>query len=132
MKKTILLFDGVCNLCNNWVQFVINRNKSRSIVFSSLQSDSGQELLKAHNLAHEDFDSLVVFHKGKVYKKSKGVFILVSKLDFPWPILGVFRIIPTFISNKVYDLIARNRYNLFGKKDQCMLPDESTKDRFLK
>jgi len=132
MDKTILLFDGVCNLCNAWVQFVIKRNKSRSVAFASLQSDAGQNLLKGHNLPHEDFDSLVVFHKGKVYKKSQAVFILVKQLNFPWPLLGVFRIIPTFISNKVYDMIARNRYKLFGKQEQCMLPNESTKDRFLK
>jgi len=97
-NKTILLFDGVCNLCNRWVQFVLGRNKSRNIIFGSLQSDSGQQLLKSHHLPHEEFDSLIVFHQGKVYKKSQGVFILVKQLDFPWPVFGVFKIIPRVLS----------------------------------
>ena len=131
MDKTILLFDGVCNLCNGWVQFVLKRNKAESIIFGSLQSDGGQKLLKSHHLPHEQFDSLIVFHKGKIYKKSQAVFILVGQLDFPWPVLGIFKIIPSFISDKIYDLIARNRYKVFGKKDQCMIPTEDVKDRFL-
>ncbi|RLA62198.1 MAG: thiol-disulfide oxidoreductase [Epsilonproteobacteria bacterium] len=130
-NKIILLFDGICNLCNRWVQFILRRNKSRSIIFASLQSSSGQKLLKDHHLPQQDFDSLIVFFQGKVYKKSQAVFILVKQLDFPWSLLGVFKIIPKILSDKVYDLIAQSRYKIFGKKDECMVPDESLKDRFL-
>lgn len=131
MDKTILLFDGVCNLCNAWVQFILGRNKSKSIVFGSLQSDSGQKLLKENHLPHTEFDSLIVLSQGKVYKKSQAVFILVKQLDFPWPVFSIFRIIPRPISDWVYDRIAASRYKIFGKRDQCMIPQENVKDRFL-
>jgi len=131
MDKTILLFDGICNLCNGWVQFVLKRNKSESIIFGSLQSVSGQELLKTHNLSQTQFDTLIVINQGKVYKKSQAVFILIKQLDFPWPVFAVFKIIPRFLSDKIYDLVARYRYNIFGKMDQCMIPKENVKDRFL-
>lgn len=130
-NNTILLFDGVCNLCNSWVQFILPRNKSQSIIFGSLQSESGQKLLKENRLPHKEFDTLIVIDQGKVYKKSQAVFFLIKQLDFPWPLFSIFRIIPRCISDRVYDLIARSRYKVFGKLDQCMIPDENVKDRFL-
>ena len=85
--KTILLFDGVCNLCNYWVQFVLKRNKSRNIIFGSLQSQSGQALLKAAKLPHDKFDSIIVIKKGIYYTKSNAVFKIIKLLELKSRIL---------------------------------------------
>lgn len=130
-NKIILLFDGVCNLCNGFVQFILKRNKKRNIYFGALQSESGQRLLKEKGLPCDKFETLIVISKGTILKRSQAFFFLCSQLDFPWPLMGIFRIIPKFISDFVYDRIAKSRYLVFGKKDVCMMPTEAIKDRFI-
>lgn len=130
-NKIILLFDGVCNLCNGFVQFILKRNKKRNIYFGALQSESGQRLLKEKGLPCDKFETLIVISNGMVLKRSQAVFLICNQLDFPWPLIGIFRIIPKFISDFVYDRIAKSRYSVFGKKDVCIMPTEDIKDRFI-
>ncbi len=130
-NKIILLFDGVCNLCNGFVQFILKRNKKRNIYFGALQSESGQRLLKEKGLPFDKFETLIVISKGTILKRSQAFFFLCRQLDFPWPLMGIFRIIPKCISDFVYDRIAKSRYSLFGKKDVCLMPTEDIKGRFI-
>ncbi len=130
-NKSLLLFDGVCNLCNSSVQFILLRDKKDRFRFASLQSDYGQNLLREHNLPTETFNSLVLVENGKVFKKSTAALRIASKLKGLWPLLFAFIIIPPFIRNFVYDIIAKNRYRWFGKKEECMLPRPEWKQKFL-
>ena len=130
-NKSLLLFDGVCNLCNSSVQFILLRDKKDRFRFASLQSDYGQNLLREHNLPTETFNSLVLVENDKVYKKSTAALRIARKLKGLWPLLFAFIIIPPFIRNFVYDIIAKNRYRWFGKKEECMLPRPEWKQKFL-
>ncbi len=130
-NKSLLLFDGVCNLCNSSVQFILLRDKKDRFRFASLQSDYGQNLLREHNLPTETFNSLVLVENGKVYKKSTAALRIARKLKGLWPLLFAFIIIPPFIRNFVYDIIAKNRYRWFGKKEECMLPRPEWKQKFM-
>ncbi len=130
--KPILLFDGVCNFCNSSVNFIIDNNSKKDILFSSLQSETGQLLLKKFGLPLESFSSLVLVEGDKYYTESAAALKVASHLDGIWNKLALFRIIPPFIRDGVYKIIAKNRYKWFGKQDQCRLPSKETKERFLK
>ena len=131
MTGKIILFDGVCNLCNSSVNFIIDHDKDDVFKFASLQSESGQELLKMNNLKTENFDSIIFSDNGRIYTQSTAVLRIVK--DFPglWKILYAFIIVPPFIRNFLYDLIANNRYKWFGKKDSCRIPTPELKSKFL-
>ena len=127
----MILFDGVCNLCNGAVQFVIKRDKKKYFSFASLQSGEGQKLSGQYDLPLNDFNSFILIENGKAYTRSTGALRVIKKLKGLWPLLYGFMIIPKFIRNAVYDWIARNRYKWFGKKDECMIPTPELKARFL-
>jgi predicted DCC family thiol-disulfide oxidoreductase YuxK len=129
--KTIIFFDGVCNFCNGSINFVIKRDKKNKFLFAPLQSEAGKEFLTRHQLSVTDFDSVIVFSEGKVFKKSSAALQIAGKLNFPWPFLSALRIFPAFVRDFFYDFIARNRYRFFGKKDACMIPTPQTKVKFL-
>ena len=127
----MILFDGVCNLCNGAVQFVIKRDKKKYFSFASLQSGEGQKLSVQYGLPVNDFNSFILVENGKAYTRSTGALRVIKKLKGLWPLLYGFMIVPGFIRNAVYDWIARNRYKWFGKKDECMIPTPELKARFL-
>lgn len=131
MTEKIILFDGVCNLCNSSVNFIIDHDKNDVFKFASLQSDAGQELLKKFDLSTKDFDSIIFVDNGKFYTKSSAVLRIVK--DFPglWKLLYASIIIPPFIRNFIYEIIANNRYKWFGKKDSCRIPTPELKSKFL-
>jgi predicted DCC family thiol-disulfide oxidoreductase YuxK len=129
--KTIIFFDGVCGFCNGAVNFIITRDKKDKFLFAALQSEAGKEFLTTHQLSASDFDSVVVFRGGKVFKKSAAAFQVTGQMGFPWSILSVFKIFPAFFSDFFYDFIARNRYRFFGKKDACMIPTPEIRAKFL-
>ncbi|MEO1054157.1 MAG: thiol-disulfide oxidoreductase DCC family protein [Bacteroidota bacterium] len=131
MKNDVILFDGVCNLCNSSVNFVIDRDKGRYFKFAALQSEAGQELLSSLGQPTENFDSIVLVSNGKIYKKSRAALEVARKLRGLWPLLYVFMIVPWFIRNPIYDLIAKNRYRWFGKSNECRMPTPELKQRFL-
>ncbi|MCO6565536.1 MAG: thiol-disulfide oxidoreductase DCC family protein [Apibacter sp.] len=132
MKTYIVLFDGICNLCNSTVQFIIKRDKNNVFKFSSLQSEFGQNFLKERNLSFTDFNSIILYEPGVAYyTKSTAILKIVQKLGFPYKILSVFLLIPSPIRDSIYSLLSKNRYHLFGKKDSCMVPTPENKKKFI-
>lgn len=130
-KENIVLFDGVCNLCDGLVQFLIKRDRKLSMKFASLQSEIGASILQQHNLPLENFESFVYIRKGKLFQKSSaGLWVLFDIGGF-WRLLFIFYIIPWFIRDWVYLLVSKNRYRIWGKKESCMMPDPKFKARFL-
>jgi predicted DCC family thiol-disulfide oxidoreductase YuxK len=129
MDKIIVLFDGVCNFCNAWVQLIIRYDKKDRFRFASLQSEVGQELLKKSGV--DAPESVVVIENGKYYFHSSAALRISRHLDGFWKLMIVFYILPKFIRDRAYNILARNRYKWFGKRDTCMVPDEKIKSRFL-
>jgi predicted DCC family thiol-disulfide oxidoreductase YuxK len=126
----IILFDGVCNLCNSSVKFIIKRDSDGQFKFASLQSETGQTLLRMHGL-NKDLSSFVLLEDDKVYLKSSAALHVCRKLDSAWPILSLFRFLPPFIRDFLYDFVAKNRYKWFGKEESCLVPSPEWKQRFL-
>jgi predicted DCC family thiol-disulfide oxidoreductase YuxK len=127
----VILFDGVCNLCNGFVQFVLKRDKNKTFQFASLQSNYGTELSKYFNFPVCLPETIVLFDGKNILTESDAVLKITSSLNGIWKTTIILYIIPRLIRNWLYRLIARNRYRIFGKRDQCMVPDENIKDRFL-
>lgn len=126
----IILFDGVCHFCDRSVQFIIKRDRAGFYKFASLQSDIGQELLVDHRVLI-DIDSFILIKNNKVYTKSTAALHVTRHLDGPWKALFPFIIIPRPIRDFFYNIIAKNRYKWFGKKDSCTLPSPDIRERFL-
>jgi predicted DCC family thiol-disulfide oxidoreductase YuxK len=126
-----ILFDGVCNFCNASINFIIDRDSKSIFKFAALQSEIGQELLKKFGLKTSDFDSIVAIEGDKVYQKSDAALEIARRMDGIWKIFYVFKILPAFLRNPVYDLVARNRYRFFGRTDACRIPTPELKARFL-
>ena len=128
---SIILFDGVCNVCNGAVQFIIKRDKKNHFRFASLQSAEGRKLLAQYELPVNDFNSFVLIENGRVYTRSTGALKVIKKLSGLWPLLYGFIIVPKFIRGSIYNLVATNRYKWFGKKDSCMIPTPEIMAKFL-
>ncbi|WP_413362890.1 thiol-disulfide oxidoreductase DCC family protein [Lysinibacillus sp. 3P01SB] len=124
----IILFDGICNFCDASVQFIMKRDNG-AFKFASLQSDIGQELVTRHKL--QGIDSLVLIEEDKAYTKSTAALRIAKRLKGLWSVLYIGIIIPKPLRDPLYDLFAKNRYRLFGKKDACMLPTKEERARFL-
>lgn len=130
--RPVLLFDGVCNLCNNSVNFILDRDKKERFFFASLQSDYADHMLSEFGEDAQKLDSVVLIYQGKIYRKSRAVLRAAKLIGRGWQLLYfIFIIIPPFIANPVYDFIARNRYRWFGKRDSCRMPTPDIKARFL-
>ncbi|MRT15855.1 thiol-disulfide oxidoreductase DCC family protein [Vitellibacter sp. q18] len=127
----IILFDGVCNLCNGTVIFIIKRDKKKVFKFAALQSEIGQELTSKFNIDTLKVDSIILLDGEKHYKKSSAALRIAKQLSGAYPLLFGFVVVPKFIRNAVYDYIAKNRYKWFGKKESCMIPTAELKSRFL-
>ncbi|MDH7462413.1 thiol-disulfide oxidoreductase DCC family protein [Chitinophagaceae bacterium 26-R-25] len=128
--KPVILFDGVCNLCNSSVQFVIKRDKQNRFQFASLQSEFGQRILSQHSLSSSDFNSFLLFENDKLFTKSTGALKVLSQLH-NWRWATIFLLVPKFIRDAVYNFIARNRYRWFGKREACWVPTPALKAKFL-
>jgi len=131
-SDSILLFDGVCNLCNRSVQFIIRIDKKERIRFAPVQSIPGQSLLKKYSVDPTVIDSVVYLSGEKVFLKSTAVLRILKDIGGGWKILYAFIIIPEFIRDFFYDLIAKSRYRIFGRRDSCMVPSDDINRRFLK
>lgn len=129
--KSLILFDGICNLCNSSVQFIIKRDKKNHFLFSSLQSDAGQQILLQNNRENLDYESILLIEGDKTYDKSTAILRISRKLSGGYPLLYGLIIVPKFIRDFVYTTIAKNRYKWFGRKDACMVPTDDLKIRFL-
>jgi predicted DCC family thiol-disulfide oxidoreductase YuxK len=130
-EKSILLFDGVCNLCNGSVQFVIKRDPKGKFLYAPLQSEVGQALLEKYGLPIETMNSVVLVENGNVFTKSDAPLQVSRSLGGFWPLASMFTLVPKFIRDRIYDWIARNRYRWFGKREACMIPTPDLKQRFL-
>ena len=130
--KKIVLFDGVCNLCNSSVQFIIKHDKKDSFRFVSLQSELGLEILNHIGVDVTKKDSIILYEPGKAYYiKAQAAFKIAQELSGIYRLLGLFSSFPQFITNTFYDYIAKNRYKWYGKKESCMLPTAELKYKFL-
>jgi predicted DCC family thiol-disulfide oxidoreductase YuxK len=129
--KSIIFFDGVCNLCNGAVLFVIRHDKSARFTFVSLQSTFGQENLKQFGLSSGQLNTIVLLSKGRIFTKSSAALEIAKELDGLWPAFYFFKIVPGFVRNFFYDFVAQNRYRWFGKQDACMIPTPELKARFI-
>jgi predicted DCC family thiol-disulfide oxidoreductase YuxK len=127
----VILFDGVCNLCNGAVQYVIRHDPDAFFRFASLQGEAGQKLLKQYDLPTNNFTSFVLVQNGKVYLRSTAALTVAKQLKGLSKLLYGFIIVPAFIRNAVYNFIAKHRYKWFGEKDHCMIPTPALQSRFL-
>jgi len=127
----VILFDGVCRLCNAWVRFILRFDRRRRFRLCSMQSGSGQQILRRLGLPTRDFQSLVYLEEGVVHQRSEAILRILAQLPPPWPLLCLFRLVPAFIRDGFYDRVARHRYRIFGRYDHCPLPDAGNRDRFL-
>lgn len=130
-ERPIIFFDGVCNFCNGTVNFIIRHDKKEQFLFATLQSDKAKELLMGFAKNGALPESVILFHKGVIYEKSDAVLHIIRLLGGFWSLLLAGYALPRFLRNSIYDVIARNRYNWFGKRDACMVPSPSVKKRFL-
>jgi len=126
-----ILFDGVCNLCSNGVQFVIARDPEAYFRFAALQSEAGKGLCREHGIDPEALGSVVLIEAGSAYQKSGGALRIARRLAWPWPLFSLLLILPWFLRDLGYKLIARSRYRLFGKKEACWIPTPELRQRFL-
>ncbi len=127
----VILFDGVCNLCNASVQYVIKHDRKKLFRFASLQSSFGQKVLEQNNLPADLFNSFILFENNIIYNRSTAALMVAKRLSGFMKLLYGFIIIPKFIRDAVYNFIARNRYKWFGKKEACWLPTPELKNLFI-
>jgi len=127
----IVLFDGVCNLCSGFVQFILPRDDEGKYRFASLQSDVGRALLAEHDLPRDELDSVVLIEGGESYVKSAAILRIATGLGGVYRFLSPFRYLPRSVRDRLYDFVADHRYRWFGKKDRCMMPSEDVQSRFL-
>ncbi|MGV3503323.1 MAG: thiol-disulfide oxidoreductase DCC family protein [Adhaeribacter sp.] len=130
-QPAIILFDGVCNLCNGFVQFVIRQDHAQRFRFASLQSDKARELLQGQPGAGHSLDSVVLIENGRHYRQSTAALRILRHLSGGWPLLYGLVVVPAFVRDRVYAWVAGNRYRWFGQRDACMLPTPELKARFL-
>ncbi|MCX6274011.1 MAG: thiol-disulfide oxidoreductase DCC family protein [Bacteroidetes bacterium] len=131
LNNSIIFFDGVCNLCNGFVQFVIRRDKSAKFKFASLQSAAAANMLKPFDFPLDELKTIVLVQDGKIFLRSRAVLRIASQLGGAWKLAAMLYIFPSFFSDAVYNLISKYRYKLFGKKDSCMIPTPELKSRFV-
>ena len=127
----IVLYDGVCGLCDRSVQLVLRNDRRGRFRFAALQSEAGRALLQKFGLPPEALDSVVLVEGGRAWRKSRAALRIARRMDAPWPLLWPLIIVPRPVADFVYGLIAKNRYRIFGKLDACMIPPPEVRARFL-
>ncbi len=131
INEPVILFDGICNYCNSMVNFVIKRDKKASLKFTPLQSNVAQQLLAGNHFLITDLSSFVFIEKDIIFTSSTAALRVCKYLNGLWPLMYGFIIVPKFIRDGIYNLISKNRYKWFGKKEKCMIPSPEIKERFL-
>ncbi|MEW5927897.1 MAG: thiol-disulfide oxidoreductase DCC family protein [Gemmatimonadota bacterium] len=130
-KGAVVLFDGVCNLCNGSVQFIVRHDPAGRFRFASLQSEAGQALLRRHGLDPTDLFSVILVEGGRAYARSDAALRIARGLTGPWRAAGALRAVPRPLRDAAYGWVARNRYRWFGKQEACMIPTPELRARFL-
>ncbi|MCU1382246.1 MAG: thiol-disulfide oxidoreductase [Acidobacteria bacterium] len=131
MAHQVILFDGVCNLCNGFVQFVIARDPDACFQFGALQSAGARAVLGRHDAPDPIPDTILLVADGTVYTGSSAVLRIARRLTFPWPLAFAFVVVPRPVRDWVYRIVARHRYRWFGRRDHCMVPTAGIRARFL-
>ena len=127
----IIIFDGICNLCNATVLFLINRDKKNIFKFVSMQSDIAKQIFKEYNINFKNLDTIIFIEKNDFYIKSDAIIRIFKKLNYPWKVFYFLKFLPKFIRDRIYDIVANNRYNWFGRRNTCMIPSNETKSKFI-
>ncbi len=130
-NQSYIFFDGVCNLCNGFVQFVITRDKQEKFKFSSLQSQAAEKMLKPFDFPLDELKTIILLQDGKIYLRSRAVLRIASQLGGSWKLSALLYVFPSFLSDAVYNLVSKYRYKLFGKRDSCMIPSPELKSRLI-
>lgn len=130
-NNALVLFDGICNFCSRSVLFIIRRDPAGYFRFAALQTDSGRLTVERYDLNMIRTDTITLIENDRVFYRSDAALRISRRLAGAWKLIYVLIIIPPFIRNFIYDIVARNRYRWFGKRDTCFIPDESIKSRFL-
>jgi len=129
-QKSVIFFDGVCNLCNASVQFAIEHDKHDIFKFTALQGNYAKAILPKFNIDLERINSIILVENDRLYTKSSAALRIAKKLNGFWPMLYAFMIIPKFIRDWFYDIIAKNRYKWWGKQESCWVPTPELKEKF--
>ena len=127
----LVLFDGVCNFCNFWIQFALKRDKIGKLRFGSLQGETAHQVLPHYNIDPTILTSVIFIENGIVYRESTAALKVCRHLDGGWKLLYALIIIPAFIRDGIYKWIGKNRYKWFGKQESCMLPTPAQRKRFV-
>ncbi len=130
-KRILVFFDGVCHLCQGTVQFILKRDRHQRFAFAPLQGETAKQYLSFPSEALAMPESVIVWHEGKTRERAAAIFYILQNLSWPWSWLSVFRFVPTFVSDPLYRLVARNRYRWFGRSESCMMPRTEWKQQFL-
>lgn len=125
-NKTIILFDGECAMCNNYILFVAKNDSDDNFRFLSIQNKKIIELKKTYDIQEDNISSICIIKNNEIKSKSKAVLKIISMLKFPYNLLTVFYVIPGFLRDIIYDLVAKNRYRIFGKVDECSIVKKHT------
>ncbi|UCE93245.1 MAG: DUF393 domain-containing protein [Flavobacteriaceae bacterium] len=131
-RNPVIFFDGICNLCNRSVKFILKNESKPHYIFASLQSDAAKNILLHYNIKNIEPDSILLLTNDKVYEKSEAVLEICKNLNRPWNMFTVFKYLPISFRDAIYQLVARYRYRWFGKKDSCTMELNEYKDRFLR
>lgn len=131
MEQPVVLFDGICNFCNFWVQFVIRRDKKAKLKFAVLQSETAKSILPIYSIDSDMLTSVILIEDGKAFLQSTAALRICKYLDGGWKLMYVLIIIPSFLRNAIYNWISKNRYKWFGKKEECWIPTPDLRERFL-
>lgn len=129
--KSIVFFDGVCNLCNASIDFIIKRDRHNEFLVGALQDGFSKEILSKHQVKADYLDSLVLLENGEIFYKSTAALKIAKKLSGIWPVFYSFIILPTWLRDPVYDFIGKNRYRWFGQKNTCRIASPAEKAKFL-
>lgn len=129
-NKSIVLFDGECNFCNSSVNFIIRHDKKDQFRFAAIQSETGKSLIKKYHIS-EAIDSIILIEKDKIYLRSTAVLRISKHLNGIYPLLYVFIVVPSFLRDLLYDIIAKNRRKWFRKKETCLIMSEEKKAKFI-
>ncbi|ARS40829.1 thiol-disulfide oxidoreductase [Sphingobacteriaceae bacterium GW460-11-11-14-LB5] len=131
IQQPIIFFDGVCNLCNASVQFVIAHDKKDQFKFTALQGDYAKEVLSKFNDDPQQLNTILLLQEGRLYTKSSAALRVAGKLNGLIPLLYVFLLVPKFIRDWFYDIIAKNRYQWWGRQESCWVPTPELKSKFI-
>lgn len=129
--ERVILFDGVCHLCQGAVKFIIKRDPAGRFRFASLQSQAGSRMLRAAEACEESLDSVVLIERGTYYTRSAAALRIARGLRYPWPLLYALIVVPRGLRDAVYRYVAKHRYRWFGKDESCLVPTRELKERFL-